>query len=301
MLNVFVGLLLSFFLTSNVNRWIQIVNGFLNLFNSTRNLQLVMTAFGAKPETSDRVLRYCVCSAHIVTRDMQQRSLAKSEREPAIAKMWKELEESDAKYSKLLPEELAQLQGVEDPSGMLWTWVMSMLGRMSQDGELPPFPAGTFGMILTNACNAKKGMDGLRDTIHVQMPFVYVHTVATIVQLNNLLAAVSLGLTIGATLGMLLARYNDYLNIYEKEQMTHEERPIMEDIQEVLVQLFRCFVAPVLYQAFFEIGVSIASPFYSEDGAIPADRLLARLERDLVDSSEKAKKPPGWEAPAMKK
>jgi hypothetical protein len=300
MLNVFVGLLLSFFLTSNVNRWIQIVNGFLNLFNSTRNLQLVMHAFGAKRENSDRVLRYCVLSGHFVTRDLQQCVMPKAQREPAAAKMWEDLEQSETTYSKLLPEEREQLQGVEDPSGMCWTWVMSMLGRMSQDGELPPFGAGTFGMVLTNACNAKKGMDGLRDCIKVQMPFVYVHTVATLVQLNNLLAAVSLGLTIGATLGGTCARFNKTLKIYE-EPMTHEQRPIMEDIQEVLVQLFRCFVAPVLYQAFFEIGVSIASPFYSEDGTIPAERLLARLERDLLDSSEKADSPPGWVAPCMKK
>jgi hypothetical protein len=300
MLNVFVGLLLSFFLTSNVARWVQIVNGFRTLFNSTRNLQLVLHAFGAKKEASDRVLRYCVLSARLVTYDMQRRMLPQAERPAALATMWEDLEARDQPFSKLMPEERAQLETAEDPSGLIWTWVMSMLGRMVEDGELPTWGAGSLGMVLMTATTAKKGMDGLRDTIVVQLPFVYVHTVATIVQLNNLLAAVSLGLTLGTTFGVAVARWNSYLHVYSIE-LSRVHRPVMEDIQEVLVQLFRCFVAPVLYQAFFEIGVSIASPFYSEDGEIPVERMLGDLEQALQDSNVVASKPPLWEAPCMKK
>lgn len=288
MLNVFVGLLLSFFLTANVNRWIQVVNGFLGLFNSTRNLQLILQAFGTKRESADRVLRYCVLSARLITFDMQVHVMPKDVRADAKAGMWEELSKRENPYSKLLPEEREQLEKVDDASGLMWTWVMSMLGRMSQDGELPPFAAGTFGTVLTAAAAAKKGMDALRDTICVQMPFVYVHTVATIVQLNNLLAATSLGLTIGSVAAASLARYNSVLHIFSND-ITHAHRPLIEDIQEVLVQLFRCFVAPVLYQA-----------FCSEDGAIPAERLIQRLEKDLQENADRAESPPLWKPPQIK-
>merc|ERR1712039_786417 len=104
---------------------------------------------------------------------------------------------------------------------------------------------------------------------------VYVHTVATIVQVNNLLSAVSLGLTLGATFGITVARLNQYVGVYSN--LSPPTRPIVEDLQEVLVQLFKCFIAPVLYQAFFEIGVSIATPYTNDDGEIPTMHLMDDL------------------------
>ena len=44
----------------------------------------------------------------------------------------------------------------------------------------------------------------------------------------------------------------------------------------------RLLLVPMLYQAFLEIGISIASPFSSEDGAIPAEKMLNKLHKDVV-------------------
>merc|ERR1740121_1053548 len=105
------------------------------------------------------------------------------------------------------------------------------MGRMSQDGEVPARKSGVYGRVVHYALTAKGGLDKAKATVGVQMPFVYVHTVATIVQVNNLLAAVSLGLTLGATFGITVARMNRYLGIYG--HLSEAERPIVEDVQEV--------------------------------------------------------------------
>merc|ERR1719498_179218 len=45
-LNVVVGLLLGFFLTSSVTRWYSCVNGYLELLDAIRNLQMQLEALG---------------------------------------------------------------------------------------------------------------------------------------------------------------------------------------------------------------------------------------------------------------
>merc|ERR1719238_1848132 len=57
-LNVVVGLLLGFFMSSSMNRWYNCVNGFLELLDSIRNLQMQFAALGVPDKEATLVLRY---------------------------------------------------------------------------------------------------------------------------------------------------------------------------------------------------------------------------------------------------
>merc|ERR1719174_2602686 len=65
-LNVVVGLLLGFFLSSSMNRWYSCVNGFLELLDSIRNLQMQFVALGVPEEQSNQVLRFGFASAWLL-------------------------------------------------------------------------------------------------------------------------------------------------------------------------------------------------------------------------------------------
>merc|ERR1719191_1303966 len=65
-LNVVVGLLLGFFLSSSMNRWYTCVNGFLSLLDSIRNLQMQFTALGVPEPQTILCHRYGLSSAWLL-------------------------------------------------------------------------------------------------------------------------------------------------------------------------------------------------------------------------------------------
>merc|ERR1719161_1546190 len=65
-LNVFVGLLLGFFLSSSVNRWHVCATGFLELFDAIRNMQMQCHALGVPPELENKMMRYGVLSVWLI-------------------------------------------------------------------------------------------------------------------------------------------------------------------------------------------------------------------------------------------
>merc|ERR1719433_288903 len=87
-LQVFVGLLLGFFMSSSVNRWYQCVDGFMHLFDSVRTLQMQFHALGVSEESRNKALRYGVLSGHILSEELKIASLPKSEYDKAHSAMW---------------------------------------------------------------------------------------------------------------------------------------------------------------------------------------------------------------------
>merc|ERR1719162_2813009 len=65
-LNVVVGLLLGFFLSSSMDRWHDCVNGFLTLLDSIRNLQMQFVALGVPEAQTVLCLRWGFASAWLL-------------------------------------------------------------------------------------------------------------------------------------------------------------------------------------------------------------------------------------------
>jgi len=65
-LNVFVGLLLGFFLSSSMNRWYGCVNAFMNLLDAVRSMQMQMIALGVDHERCEKLSRYGILSAWLL-------------------------------------------------------------------------------------------------------------------------------------------------------------------------------------------------------------------------------------------
>merc|ERR1719356_1204202 len=88
-LNVFVGLLLGFFMSNSMIRWYHCAGGFLKLFDAIRCLQVQFYSLGVEEEKMDDCLRYALNSAWLLTMqlpiDVQATPDAKRD---AIEKMW---------------------------------------------------------------------------------------------------------------------------------------------------------------------------------------------------------------------
>jgi len=303
-LKAIVGLLLGFFLSSSVNRWYACASGFLELFNAIRALHMQLTAIGAPKERVHMCVRYCVVSAYSLHYSLSGQTLPKDERLQwryakfdAMCSDAKNLDEksiSTANLNKIYPHEKEILANVEDPSQTLWVWVTSLLTRMSSDGEIPPMPTPTYGKILGLADKAYSGIREVQGAICVQPPYVYVQTIAMLVNVNNIVTAVSFGMTLGVTVSV--ARHSQ--NVREV---------ISKDLQDVLIQFIMSTTGPFLYQTLLEVAVCISQPFAGcaddkneSPGRIPTWKLLSNLKKDLGDADFMTNRLPCWEQPRFK-
>jgi hypothetical protein len=305
-LRVFVGLLLGFFLTSSTNRWYQCVNGFMSLFDAVRNMQMQFLALGVPAELRFQCIRYGFVSGLLLDKTLHMRKVFDEEKEIYAARMWKELVDESCSTnaelyhktlrSKVTPAEAELLMKSTDPAGMMWYWVASLVGRMAQDGVIPPMASPTYGRIMNLAQAAHAGIRLVNWSVVVQAPFCYVHMLATLVHVNNFINAISFGITLGTYLGTLSLYHN-----WVSSGSAHiEAKSLISDLENLVVMLFIGMVGPLIYQCLLDVSIGIAQPFASSSAHIPTDKLLHSLATDLLEAEESLHAPPGWEPPCFK-
>lgn len=314
-LNVVVGLLLGFFLTSSMNRWYLCVNGFLELLDAIRNLQMQLEALGVPEAQVILCLRYGVASALLLHGQLlidaktleHHHSVILAERE----KLWEMLTSTPAKIDRsgctmlLRQSEADALRTTRDPPGMMWMWVASLIGRIAQDGWIPPMASPTYGRIMNLCQAAHSGIRQVRASISVQAPLTYTHMLATLVHINNLLNAITFGVVSGLAIGVSLmaAGFLKKLPYHTKREISENGEEIHQDWQNMAVTFLYCFFGPLLYQALLLISMHLAQPFDAEDTNIPLDRLLHQLEVDMCDGRDILRKMPqacGFDNPYFK-
>jgi len=295
-LNVFVAFLLGLAMSINLQRWLNCVSSLCRAFEAIRGLQVQLYALGATEERIHHILRYGVCACRLLTEKLYARGLNQLEQAEHIAAMWQDMQEGPFR----LTEAEVQILGTKrQPSSLIWVWAGSLLGRMAQEGEIPPMPSPTFGSLVADCQTAQDSLRSVENEVSVQTPFIYVHTLAIVVHCNNILAAITFGLTLGASLGVVLAQGGVHWYVVTVEHTS--EKPLAKVIENIIISVITCFVGPLLFQAFLLIGFSISAPFQMSEASIPTDTLLDRLENTLLEGSEVARNlPGGWEPPSFR-
>jgi len=307
LLNIFVGLMLSFFLADSVKRWSSCVDAFVLLFNSIRTLSMQFLALGVDDDRMNLALRYCVLTSVILINDLKKMALKAEDHAGAEDAMWERLMSvqgtPEMKYFHLTRREYELLQHVRDVPGTMWVWVATLIGRMAADGDVPAMNTPIYGRILDLCQRAQDSLRRVRTAMFVRTPFTYVHTLATLVHVTNILFAVALGLTIGSSMeGIVHYAKSWWLEDAEKRNAADNLLSLPSDFfTTMIVESLKCIVAPTLYQAFFMLGCSVSCPFADPASAVPVHRMLTSLRLDLNDSDRLAKNPPLWEVPRFKK
>jgi len=270
-LTVFVGLLLGFFLSSSMHRWFSCANGFLELFDAIRNLQMQLLALGVSQDRVALCLRYGVLSAWFLSTQLQLEAHYSGSDVPSEA-LWAALDEvqdKGGKYVFLNDKEKEQLQKAHDPSALIWTWVGSLVGRMAQDKEIPPMASPTYGRIMHLSQSAHASIRTVRASISVQAPFIYVQMLSVLVHTNNILNAV----TFGVTLGVASCTTKKHSNGKSAEEHSTSGQ-VARDMQDVVVAFCTSVVAPCIYQALLHVAICIASPSTEQKRKSPQRNFL---------------------------
>jgi len=303
-LNVVCGLLMGFFMSSSMNRWYSCVDGFMSLLNDVRNLQMQFIALGVPDKEMILCLRYAFVSAWLLygqllaeaQGDGPEKTLLEDE---VWTKMMNKLARIDreGKTMMLQKHEVDVLRLTRDPPCMMWVWNSAHIGRLAQDGWIPPMPSPTYGRIMNLCQAAHSSIRQVRASISVHPPLAYTHMLATLVHINNLLNAVTLGLVSGLAIGTTLIRNNMHLYTQKHEP---SKREVAQDLQNMAVTFLYCFFGPLLYQALLLISMHLAQPFASPDARMPLDRLLHNLEIDMCNGRDVIEHMP-FEKPFFKK
>lgn len=283
-LRVFVGLLLGFFMSASVNRWWACVEAFLSLCGVIRKLQMALTACGVKETHKHKVLHYGVVSAWILHHELHVQALPTEEQEKANQEGWEAIAKGEEIYDTkdklaISEEECFTLQRMSDPSGTLWLWIGAYVGQMARDGELKTLAAPSFARCMALSGEGLDKILKVRSMISVQAPFIYVQMLASLVHINNIINALSFGMTAGAAIGTWLA-YHQW-HIFTTKRATLEQAVV--DLQTLLVSFFFSVFGPFIYQALLEVSIAIAQPFSNEDAVVPTKRILKALVKDLHD------------------
>jgi len=300
-LNVVVGLLLGFFISSSMARWFGCVDGFLQMLDAIRNLQLQFIGLGVPKYELGLCMRYGLLSAWLEYFSLLDDAdptitLAGPERMDA---MFIKLQRESARMRRIANEaspmmhdapkiqmlfsksELLALRDTHDPAAMMWVWVAGLIGRLAQDGFIPPMETPTYGRIMNLCEQAHSGIREIAGAMKVQPPLIYTHLLATLVHINNLLNSVTLGVVLGLATGTALQSWKVHPVWPGGESMEETQR----DSQTAIVTFMYCFLGPGIFQAFLLIGMQLAQPFDSDEARIPLHRFLISLERDIQDGS----------------
>eukprot|EP00933_Yihiella_yeosuensis_P080239 TRINITY_DN93640_c0_g1_i1.p1 TRINITY_DN93640_c0_g1~~TRINITY_DN93640_c0_g1_i1.p1 ORF type:complete len:434 (+),score=76.49 TRINITY_DN93640_c0_g1_i1:111-1412(+) len=298
-LTVIIGLLLSFFLGQAIDRWYKCVNGFMDLFDSIRFLHIQLVALNVPRDRLQLMLRYAMLSAHCLNHDLVKSQLPKEAQQAYHEEFWQSKVIADSGngkdasmletlgYTDIYPSEKELLEECKDASQTIWVWIASLLTRMSQDGQIPPIPAPSYGRIQGLAESAYNGIREVKAAVGVQTPWIYANMLALLVLANNCINALSFGLTGGVAARALLESHN----IWPKPaRLGHSEAAELRSWEDMVVCLGLSVIGPFLYQAVLEVAVCISQPFASSSGAgrIPTEKLLAGLARELTEAEKLA-------------
>lgn len=304
-LNVIVGLLLSFFLSSTMASWYNCVSGFWELLDAIRNLNMQFVGLGAYDEEATTCLRYGLLSCWMLQAKLRAESKLRSD--PKLSRkilevMWHELSQTECaanlpgEQMLLLPDEEQVLRQTQDPPSLVWVWVASLIGKMAEEGTIPAMQTPTYGRIMNLCQAAHGGIRQVRSSILVQMPLVYTHLLATLVHCNNILNAITLGIVLGLSLGTWFQHHIPQW--YDARRASEGEA--QRDLQTAIVTFMYCFFGPLLYQALLVISMHLAQPFDGDQARIPLLELCLDLETDLRDGRDLLKSFP-FDLPYFKK
>jgi hypothetical protein len=268
-----------------MTRWYSCVNAFLQLLDAVRSLQTQMIALGVNQKEIDTLSRFGILSAWLLHFSLDPDRTDDPDMTQHIIERLESI-----RPCLIEPHEKPMLLRQKDGYALLWTWVASLIGRMAQDGEIPPMASPTYGRILNIVQRAYGSIRDVRALHLIKTPFIYIHTLAILVHVNNILNAIAFGLVCGIMCASLMGKFAG-----------GGEEGWANLCTSLFLQFCFSMLAPVLYLALFDVSVCVAQPFTYQDAKIPAARFIVGMEEDLRNATHIGNHPVHWEKPSFKK
>merc|ERR1719387_1453895 len=163
-------------------------------------------------------------------------------------------------------------------SDLIWSWIGVLIGQtfsdLNQKGQ-PPVAAQLTKLALAAMC----ALSNVKTSVSYQIPLSYVHTVAMLVHVNNILLAVLTGVATATQ----AQRAVDSDSALEGDASRAVKQDFARSVQRMIVYTFSLIVNPLIYQAFLHIGTCLNDPFSGKGTAFPIHEFVDELEDTLME------------------
>jgi len=182
--------------------------------------------------------------------------------------------------AKGLESQQGQLSGTIGVTSMhIWSWLGDLLMNFNLKVS-PPMHSRIMGI---SQCGLSR-MDGLHHQVTLQIPYMYAHLLSFLVHLNNVITAVTTGISFGASCSAFLSNWKTPAHagasLSRAELMSHHSESVMA-VENMAIQLLMLMVEPLLYLSFLRIGHLLCYPFGYEKHHVSLETNIAWLHAEL--------------------
>lgn len=273
MLGTFLGFIFATFVNSTFMRWRQVINYIFTYFEQVKDLQFELTVIhGVPADAWERIRRWSILSIWIATREAPELWENIS---------WKGEFDQWEKSTLMRKEERKILEDISKNAPtkralLVWKWITHELSELANNGKLPPKMSPAFVHILEDCKNAREAIGMLESVIFLQMPYIYVHLLAMLIQLFCVLNSITCGLGMG---------------IHAARLVHHLHRPGSEEswvnnIEKIGAFVLLLGVGPLIYQTSLSVSLELSLPFGRTSADLPMSTLIAMQEMQLQQVSD---------------
>lgn len=275
-LMVFLAFMIGMFVNGAFKRWQEVLQELFNLIQAVKQVYLDLAVHGAPRPALQDVRRWGALSVALTALEA-----------PALWEPpdWERELDNFIADEIINEEEKSQLiaRSDENKSALVWVWIVMKLQDLSLQGFTPPRTSIAMAKLLDSCNLATKSINKIYELIMFQVPHQYMHMLAFLIHLFNIINTVRCGIEIGSA--------------YETLQRS-PGKPSAMQVQSLVAHLCILMLSPFIYQAFLCISLDISIPFGSGSTDVPIHFLLDRFQQDMDDMDECIRNPaPGSALP----
>jgi hypothetical protein len=252
---VLIGFLIGLFLSACVNRWWQTIKSIEKLFGNCKKLVMLSNNLGIYKEAKELLCRRVILSIRMLEKDCNG----------LTAEEWNEVFEEFLQKKQMTEAEQDLMLTVPADQRSFYTWslVSAVLKKVQ-----PTVDPMSFDRISSIVLDGLSATSALKTLMAFQFPFLYVHMLAFMVHLCNLLVAIGTGFSVGRLL--CLYRVGNPL----------DGSGIANELLFFILQTF-------FYQAALFIGASLSFPIAAPKHAgvhmytLPFPGMVDKLDKQL--------------------
>lgn len=275
-IKVFIAFMLGLFLNSCLARWYNILASVTDLFLCIKKVVWTLNSIGVQEDLKGRVQKLMVLSCYLLEGEVSNQW----ETDPVVLrKAWEETCYVASQKGVLSPGQKRVLESKVHSSHRalgVWSWVGTIMRQLSGPGVSPPMTA----RLAAECAEAIEQMKKIKTFATLQLPFMYSHMLAFLVQMNNILLAIACGFSCAVRVG-------DALHSAKGGSMSS----VYHSAQGLILEIFVVIIEPVLYQAFLIIASTLADPFTHDQYGLPMLEYIDELSEQLNEMNTFAAHP----------
>jgi len=266
-LSISIGMLLGLFLRSCLARWWDTVKSLESLFGSVKKLTMTLINLELPTDLRTLIARRCVLSVFMLEVEQIENHAVKSGKESKedMEKHWEENFKAWEKEQRINAYEAKLLKSVpqQQRSFFCWSLVSKALLEHRHHLEGAKADAMAYDRLVRLVQSGVASLSGVRTAAAFQMPYIYMHMLAVMIHVVNVLTAVGAGLQVG----LLVAT-------------AHKEGKLV-DWNSVVCAVVSLLVQSFVYQAFLTIGAALSFPVTGTAYRIPLRSMCLAMEYQL--------------------